>query len=137
MRVVTNNNIELKILYKSSSNVQDTISILLIKYNFNTLLRQFILSTLIVLLYVTSLAVYGIRRGVEPSTDTRICSISFIRKAKRDCSFCSFRKAKIILLYSSIRKVRKAEIILQYIDLLEHDSFIDCIQLIYQVTLYY
>jgi len=61
---------------------------------------------------ITSLAIYKIRKEVESSTDICIYSISSIRKAKRDCSLCFFRKAKIVLLYSSIRKVRKAETIL-------------------------
>jgi len=60
---------------------------------------------------VTSLAVYGIRRGVGPSTDTRICSTSSTRRARRDCSFCSFRRARMVLLYSFIRRAKKAETI--------------------------
>jgi len=61
---------------------------------------------------ITSLAIYRIRRKVESSTNTCIYSISSIRKARRDCSLCFFRKAKIVLLYSSTRRTRKAETIL-------------------------
>jgi len=61
---------------------------------------------------ITSLAIYKIRKEVELNTNIRIYSISCIRKAKRDCFFCFFRKAKIVLLYSSIRRVKRAETIL-------------------------
>jgi len=61
---------------------------------------------------ITSLAIYKIRKKVELSTNIYIYFISSIRKARRDCSFCSLRKAKIVLLYSSIKRVRRAETIL-------------------------
>jgi len=61
---------------------------------------------------VTSLAIYKTRKKVESSTNIYICSINSIRKAKKDCSLCSFRRAKIILLYNFIKKVKRAETIL-------------------------
>jgi len=61
---------------------------------------------------ITSLAIYRIRKEVELSTNIRIYSTSFIRKAKKDCSFCFFKRAKIVLLYNFIKRVRRAETIL-------------------------
>jgi len=49
-----------------------------------------------------------IRRGVGPSTDTRICSTSSTRGARRDCSPCSPRRAEVALLYGSTRRARRA-----------------------------
>jgi len=61
---------------------------------------------------ITSLAIYKIRRKVESNTNICIYSINSIRKAKKDCFLYFFKKAKIVLLYNSIRKVRRAETIL-------------------------
>ncbi len=61
---------------------------------------------------ITSLAIYKIRKKIELNTNTCIYSISSIRKTKKDCFFCFFRRAKIVLLYNSIRRVKRVETIL-------------------------
>jgi len=61
---------------------------------------------------ITSLAIYRIYKKIELSINICIYSINFIKKARRDCFFCFFRKTKIVLLYNFIKKVRKAETIL-------------------------